>query len=1069
MYTNFPPLEPLSPNEGPFPLSFAQKRLWFLDQWEPDSSAYNVPHTWRLQGPLNKSALEASLDHLIARHESFRTTFQSVEENPVQVIAPPGNISLPFVDVSEMASGDREATIEHWTEEILHRPFALTTGPLWRAMILRVQPDDHLFLLGFHHIITDGFSLSIFFRELAALYQAHIQEKSLDLPSLPLTYADYAVWQQECLQGEVLEQSLSYWRKQLADAPPSLALPTDASRPTHFSYRGARESFTIPPRTTKAIKALSSREHSTLFMTLLAAFQVLLWRYSGQRDILVGTPIAGRTQIELEDLIGFFVNTLVFRTRFQGQPTFRDVLAQVRDTCLDAYDHQDLPFEKIVEELLPTRDPSRHPIFQVMFQVFMKDPDSQLHLEGLKVEKIEPVIQTAKFDLYCKFNERDGSMQGTIEYLTDIFAPQTIRRLISHYQVLLEKLVEDLTGPLTRLSFLTPSEQKCLLEEWNPLPQPTVHPGGLHELVEEQVRRTPDSLALRQEGDHLTYTQLNAVADRWAAALLTLGVGPGVSVALWAERHLEVPIGILAVLKAGGVVVPLDPTYPPDRIQWIVEETQSSFLLTGQDGALKQGPQFGGRTITFSELSAMAKVGDQPKAVQIREDHPLYILYTSGSTGRPKGVVVPHRTLHNLVAWHRQHHRVRAGTISLHFSPFVFDVAWQELFTTWACGGTLVLLSESCRRDATQWVEIVKEEQVEHMFLPTVALHQLADLQEQITSLPQQLKEIFVAGEALHVTPNLTALMGRFTNCQLHNQYGPTETHVVTNESLPQSPEEWPVFPSIGRPLENVQVYVFDEWMQPVPIGVEGELYVGGLSLALGYQQGRSRTAEVFFPHPNSPEPGKRLYRTGDRGRLKPDGRIEFVGRRDHQIKFRGYRIELGEIEGTLRRHPSVQGAVVLFREDTPGDKQLVAYVENLAGTQGDPVTFSSYLKSTLPEYMIPGAWVMVDHFPLTGSGKVNRQALPPPDPAHRTWAINSESPRTPLEEAIAEIWTKILKVEAVGVHDNFFELGGHSLMATQVVVRLRNFLQTPVSLRTLFDHPTIAELAQELETQGQQ
>jgi amino acid adenylation domain-containing protein len=1046
------PIPELRPNlaRPPIPLSFAQQRLWFLEQWQPGGTAYLQTYGWRLQGPLDPGTIEASVKVLMARQDSLRTSFSSIAEHPVQVIGPPTPISLPLHDLTALSESDREEQLQRLVHQDTQQAFDLTLGPLWRVQLIRLGPEEHVLLFTIHHIITDGWSMGIIWKELGDLYSAHLAGQPASLPPLPLQYADFAVWQRQWLQGEVLQRQLTYWRTQLAQAPSSLELPTEAPRPPQQTYRGKRIPFTLPVPLTQALKTLSRQEGVTLFMVLLAAFQILLFRYTDQRDILVGAPIAGRTQSLLEGLIGFFVNTLVLRTQFKGQPTFRDVLRQVRKTCLEAYAHQDLPFEKLVEVLQPARDLSRHPLFQFMFQLFSQ-PNPDFSLPGLQVTP-EPIPhQSAKFDLNCTLRERTGYLQGSMEYSSDLFTLNTIQHFVGHYQHLLEGIVANPDQQIATLPLLPQAERQQLLVEWPNTARDYPRDACLHDLVHLQVGRTPEAIALVCEDHHLTYRELTRRATQLANYLVPLGVGPEVRVGLCHERSPELIIGLLGILQAGGAYVPLDPTYPMDRLRFMLQDSQVAIVVTQE----KLEPLFPQKSLINVCLDRdWAIISGQPAtqpATFLAGNTLAYVMYTSGSTGRPKGVQIAYREVVNFLLDTDRKLKGTAPLVLLATTSLSFDISILELFWPLIFGGRVILASQSQVRDGQQLVERLFSESVTMMHATPAGWRLLLEANWEGQSDLVMLS----GGEALS-EELANQLLNRGDT--LWNLYGPTETTIYSTCAQILSSEKMQI--TIGSPIANTQTYILDTKFQPVPIGIPGELYISGEGLSRGYLNRPDLTAERFFPNPFSQSRGKRLYRTGDRARYRDTGNIEWFGRLDHQVKLRGFRIELGEIEKMLMTHPAVQNAVVLCREDTPNEKQLVAYVIPATGASLEPAILRTYLQTKLPDYMLPAAFVLLDTLPLTPNGKVDRRTLPLPDQTHRAQATASVSPRMPMEDLLAELWRDLLKVDKIGVHDNFFALGGHSLLATQMVARLRTLLQTDVSVRTLFDCPTIAQLS---------
>ena len=1046
-----------------FPMSFAQQRLWFLDQLEPGNSVYNIPAAMCLRGALNGAALEQSLNEIVRRHEALRTTFSVMEGQPVQVIAPGLALTLPVVDLGNLLETEREAEAQRLTIEEAQRPFDLAQGPLLRTTLLRLDKEEHILLLTMHHIVSDGWSMGVLFRELSALYEAFSAGKPSPLPELPIQYADFAVWQRQWLQGETLEAQLAYWKKQLDGVCPVLELPTDRPRPAVQTFRGARQSMVLSKSLTEAVKALSHQEGTTLFMTLLAAFQTLLYRYTGQDDIIVGSPIANRNRSEIEGLIGFFVNTLVLRTDLSDNPTFRELLGRVREVALGAYAHQDLPFEKLVEALHPERDLSRNPMFQVMF-ILQNTPMATLELGGLTLNQLNVDWGIAMFDLTLSMRATEQGLMGFLEYNTDLFNAATISRMLDHFQTLLEGIVANPDQPIATLRLLTEAEWYQLLVEWNDTKVDYLEDLCIHQLFEAQVERTSDATVVIFGDKQLTYRELNTKANQLAHYLRKCGVGPEVLVGIYVERSPEMVIGVLGILKAGGAYVPLDPSYPKERLVFMLEDTCVAVLLT-QERLLEVLPEHGTEVVCLdSDWEAITQESEENPINGASAENLAYVLYTSGSTGKPKGVAMSHRSLCNLIWWQLSS-KLPSGAKTLQFASLSFDVSFQEIFSTWCSGGTLVLISEELRRDAVGLLGYLTDKSVERLFLPFIALQQLAEVADGQGPIPTSLREIITAGEQLQITRPIVSLFSKLTDCTLHNQYGPTESHVVTAFTLTGSPSGWPALPPIGRPIANTQIYLLDRNLQPVPVGVSGELYIGGDSLARGYLNRPELTAEKFISNPFSDEAGTHLYKTGDLARYLPDGNIEFLGRLDHQVKIRGFRIELGEIEAVLSQHLAVQETVVIVREDTPSDKRLVAYLVIKQEPFPTINELRSFLKEKLPDYMVPSAFMFLDALPLTPNGKVDRQALPAPDRVRPELESTFVAPRTPVEEVLAGIWAKVLGLEQVGIHDNFFELGGHSLLATQVISRLRDAFQVELPLRSLFEVPTVADLAERVET----
>ncbi|MDY6950341.1 MAG: amino acid adenylation domain-containing protein [Thermodesulfobacteriota bacterium] len=1049
------------------PLSFAQQRLWFLNRFEPQSPAYNMPFAFRLSGALHVEALGRALNEIVGRHESLRTGFAEVEGTPRQIISPTLVLDLPVIDLRERSKAEREAEVGRLAAEEARRLFDLTCGPLLRATLLRISEQEWVLLLTMHHIAGDEWSMEVLFRELAALYKAFSMGRPSPLKALPIQYADFAVWQRERLEAEELDGQLSYWKEKLAGAPTALNLPADYPRPAMQTFRGGRASRPLlSPAQMEALKALCHRVDATLFMTLLASFKVLLHRYTGQEDIAVGSPIANRNRIELEGLIGLFLNTLVLRTDLSDDPTFWELLGRVREMALEAYAHQDLPFERLVEELRPERDLSRTPLFQVMF-VLRHARKQALAFSGLTVTPMAVDTDTSKFDLILFVAEGPEGLRGTVEYNADLFHGTTVIRMLQHYQCLLEAIIADPDQRVGALPLLTVRERHQLLVGWTDTRTDYPRDRCVHHLFASQAEKRPEAVALVCGDQQMTYGELNGRANRLGHYLQKLGVGPDVLVGICLQRSLEMVVGLLAVLKAGGAYVPLDPSYPKERLAHMLDDAHVAALLT-QTGLLKGLPTHGAKTVCLDadgEVVARER-GANPINDSLTE-RLAYVLYTSGSTGAPKGVAMTHRALCNLIWWQRQNAAPAEGTRTLQFAPLSFDVSFQEIFSTLCSGGTLALISEETRRDPVELLGYLRDQSIERLFLPYVALQQLAEVAEGQERVPASLREVITAGEPLQITRQIVSFFSNVEECRLHNQYGPTESHVVTAFTLKGPPTGWPLLPPIGRPMANTQIYLLDRHLNPVPVGVPGELYVGGEALARGYLKGPERTAERFMPNPFSHEPGARLYRTGDLARYLPDGSIAFLGRMDDQVKIRGFRVEPGEIEAVLREHPGLRDAVVVARDDAPIDRYLAAYVvpvEILAPTIG---ALRGFVKERLPDYMVPSAWVMLERLPLTPSGKVNRLALPAPIRKGPELQGTFVAPKDALERRLTKIFEDVLGVQGIGVKDDFFELGGHSLLAVRLFTQIEQAFGKRLPLATLFQAPAVERLAGILREQG--
>jgi amino acid adenylation domain-containing protein len=1046
------------------PLSFAQHRLWFLEQLQPGTPLYNLPCRAWLYGRLKVDALRDALNEIVARHEALRTTFLSMDGEPIQSIAPELVLDLPLIDLTFLPSENRESEVRRLATEQARWPFDLARGPLIRGRLLRLSEEEHALILTLHHIIADGWSVGVLVRELGTLYQDFSEGKPSSLPGLSVQYADYAVAQRDWLQGPVLQRELAYWKTRFPTLPAPLQLPTDRPRPVLQTFSGARVRFTVPVNTTSQLRALALDEGATLFMTLLAAFQVLLARVTEREDIVVGSPIAGRTRPETESLIGFFINTLALRTDLSGDPTFRELLGRVREVALAAYAHQELPFEKLVEELQPERSLSHTPLFQVMF-VLQNLPRSERRLGELTLRHLEADKGTAKFDIGLSLNEDAGKLQGVFSYNTDLFDQATIERLAAHYGVLLKAIASDPGPRLSALPILTDEESR-LLVEWNSTTREYPRDRCIHQLFEEQAERTPEALAVRFGEQQLTYRELNHRSNLLAHHLRRCGVGPDVRVGLCLNRSLELVVAVLAVLKSGGAYVPLDPAHPGERLTYMLEDAKVTVLMTDLSSSLPPLPSGVALLDLGDQAVATAAVGELP-GNGVCPDNLAYVIYTSGSTGLPKGVAIPHRAVVNLSVAAAREYRIGNSDRVLQAASLTSDFSVEEIFPALISGAAVVVRPPGPIPSSTDLGRLLERHGISIMLMPTAFWHGwVHDIQRERLQLPGSLRVVSIGGEK--VDPAAFALWRELGNGAVRwfNTYGPTETTVEATLHEPGAAARVPAAGAelpIGRPLPNTRVYVLDRHLQLVPIGVPGELYIAGDGVARGYLDRPGLTAERFIPNPFGPGVGTRLYRTGDQGRYRADGSLEFIGRADHQVKIRGYRVELGEVEAALSVHPGVHECAVLAREDTPGDRRLIAYV--VPGD--DPVStgeLRNFLQVRLPDYMVPSAFVLLETMPLTPNGKIDRRVLPAPDESRPDLAAVFVGPRTPVEETIAAIWRQLLRVERVGVHDNFFELGGHSLLATQVIARIRAAFEMELELRVLFEAPTVASIAERIE-----
>jgi len=1057
-----------------FPLSFTQQRLWLLNEMEGGQTiAYNIPIGLRLQGKLDVALLERAFGEVTRRHDALRTTFQLHPQSgaPVQLIHPWSPFHLEVVEVSASHPDEQESQMRRLASQESQRPFDLRTGPLIRARLLRQAADHHILVITMHHIVSDGWSVGLIIHELATLYEAYSQGQDSPLPPLPIQYVDFAHWQRAWMTSQVLEQQLGYWREQLQGPLAVLELPTRGPRPATYSTRGAVRVWRMGRDLSEGAKALSQRQGVTLFMTLMAAFKVLLYRYTQERDLLVGTPMAGRSRRELEGLIGVFINTLVLRTDMRGEPSFGELLGRVKEVALGAYANQDVPFEKLVEELQPVRDMSRSPLFQVMF-VLQNAPMPAFKKGDLVMSPLVIEGVTSKFDLTLSLmEEEDGIILGWLECNTDLFDEPMMLRLIGHYETLLRGIIADPGERISRLPLLTETERRQLLVEWNDTAGDYALDHCIHELFEAQVNRTPQAAALIFESQRLTYEELNQRANKLARYLQASGIGPEILVGISMERSLEMIVALLGVLKAGGAYVPLDPTYPKERLAFMMEDADVKLVLT-QSHLVQQLPDYEAPVICLDtdEDGLIQSQGSRPEdshnlQTGVSPQNLAYVIYTSGSTGKPKGVMTSHQAMCNMILWMQSAYGMTTSDRLLQKTSFSFDASVWEFFWPLIAGATLVVAKPYGDKDGAYMVKTTAEENVTILQMVPSVLQMVVE-QEGFENC-RSLRHLFSGGEALSAAV-CEKYFERLAEARLTNVYGPTETamHVTIWDCERGSKQR--MIP-IGRPVGNTQTCVLDEQMQPVPIGVAGELYIGGVQVARGYVNRADLTAARFVPNPYGREPGERLYRTGDRVRYRTDGGIEFLGRIDDQVKIRGYRIELGEIENVLRQHPGVLEVIVMAREDVPGDKRLAAYVVPESAQELRISELRNHLMAKLPDYMIPSAFMLLEKLPLMSNGKVDRHALPAPEHTRQELEQDYVAPRNAVEEKLAAIFSEVLGVEKVGVEDSFFLLGGHSLSATQVIIRILDVLQADISLRCVFETPTVAGLALAVEQSQRQ
>jgi amino acid adenylation domain-containing protein/thioester reductase-like protein len=1043
------------------PTSWAQERLWFIDHLEGASAAYHVRLAMRLRGSLNQDALQKALDSLVQRHEVLRTVFVGDEGEPWQEVAAGGRFALRVIDLSDCDPREREEQLRRQKIEEAEEPFDLSVGPLIRGRLLRLAAEEHVLLITMHHIVSDGWSVGVLIREFAQLYRAFREGRGDPLEPLPIRYADYAQWQRHWLQGEVLNKQLSYWRTRLEGAAPQLELPTDRARAVVQSYRGGIIRGTLDANLSAQLKALAKRHDMTLFMVLYLGWAMLLSRLSGQQDVVIGTPVANRQRSELEGLIGFFVNTLVLRLRVQDDVQLVELIDQVREVTLGAFDHQDTPFEQVVDALQPERSLSRNPLFQVMF-VLQNAPKGELELPGLAVTPEQSVNNTSQFDLLLSMAELGDRIVAELIYAADLFDRETVERWMACFQALLKSMTEAAGARVGELPILPESERIRVIELFNATKHAYPENKLVHELFEEQAERTPDAVALLYEGQSLTYSELNSKANQLARYLLNEGVRPDELVGVCVGRSLEMVVALLGILKAGGAYVPLDPNYPIERLQYMLESSAPNVVLTHSElRALLPGTK--ARHVALDtqlrEIAGYIEENLRVAELGLTSRNLVYVIYTSGSTGRPKGTAMSHRSMINLIEWHRRTFRVLEGCRVQQFAALSFDVAFQEIFSTLCTGGTLVLLPEWVRRDAMALTEFLSRNDIQRLFVPPLMLQTLAEYSGAMATHPERLQDVITAGEQLHISPQISEFFGQLRGCRLHNHYGPTETHVVTALTLPAACETWPASPSIGRPISNTQIYVLNGHLQPMPVGVPGEIYIGGAGVARGYLRQPELTVNRFIDSPFSAVPHDRLYKSGDLGRWRADGTLDYLGRTDDQVKIRGYRIELADVEAQLARHAQVKEVVVVAREDVPGEKRLVAYLTHQGPTRPTQEELRTHAKALLPEFMIPSAFVVLNSFPVTQNGKLDRRSLPAPDP-EACVSQQYEAPQGPVEQALADLWQELLGVQRVGRHDNFFELGGHSLLALKALFKINQRFGSALKGIDVYKSPTVLELA---------
>ncbi|MEM7126667.1 MAG: amino acid adenylation domain-containing protein [Chloroflexota bacterium] len=1050
------PLKPVGREKSSHPVSAAQRRIWFLEELEEELVSFNLPFAVRLQGELNKEVLRRSVETIINRHEALRTTFTMEDGRPVQVIGPEQKLDIPVTDISDLLAKVRERQLTQLLSDDANRPFDLAEGPLFRTQLIRLAKEEHVFLFNVHHIVFDGWSLGCLYRELDVLYATYLDGKDASLPELPAQYVDFTYWQNERLESPELQRQLAYWTEQLAGAPPLLELPTDMPRPARQQYKGAALQKRISGELTTELRAFSHQQGASLFMTLFAGFQTLLHRYADQDDILIGSPVAGRNLSELEPLMGMFVNTLVLRTNFEDDPTFLELLQQVSVTSLDAFEHQEVPFEKLVEALQPQRSRSYSPLFQIMF-VLQNTPQRVPDYIGTLGAWEETVEHRASMlDMTLYITELDEGMDLWLEYNTSLFAEKTIMRMLTHFEALLHGILQTPTARVSTIPLLSEAERERILIAWNDTSEP--YPEAcLHTLFDDLAIKMTNSVAAIFPSSQLTYGDLQKRSNQLANYLLNQGLSKGTLVGICAERSPEMLVGILGVLKAGGAYVPLDPYYPPDRLGFMMEDSGLSLLLT-QQVLLDSLPKHNAQILCLDrDWRKIANSAQTTPAAIAQLDDPAYIIYTSGSTGSPKGVMGVHRATVNRCQWMWRAYPFRPDEVCSQKTSLNFVDSIWEIFGPLLQGIPTVYIPDAIVKDLNQFIRKLAKERVTRLVVVPSLLNTMLDAVPDLAAQLPKLSIWITSGETL--TVELAAQFKRqLPDRLLLNLYGSSEVAADVTYYEVNAPEEQTVIP-IGQPIANAQIYLVDTAMQPVPVGVVGELYVGGDVLAAGYLNRPELTDERFVPNPFGENESYLLYKTGDLGRYRSDGQIEYVGRTDHQVKIRGFRIELGEVESTLVADKQIQQAIVMVRAESSLGPQLVAYV---VSDNEDEVYVKSICQQALPEYMVPSHIVFLTEMPLTPNGKVDRVALQSIE-LTMTQEETYVAPRNNIEEHLVYIWESLLDVRPIGVKDNFFDLGGHSLLAVQFLARVRDLTGEELALTTLLDSPSIERIANTL------
>ncbi|HRW09241.1 MAG TPA: amino acid adenylation domain-containing protein, partial [Caldilineaceae bacterium] len=1056
---SLPPIQPVA-RVAPVPLSFAQERMWFLQQLAPDNTAYHISLVIRLHGALDVPALECALQALTQRHESLRTIFPVKDGTPHQVILPEHKVSITMVDLTALAADEQEATAIDLVNADLAKAFDLAGAPAWRFTLLTCGPEDHVLYFAFHHIIFDQWSSAVLWQDLANYYHAFAQHRPPVVTPATIQYADYAIWQRSWLQGATLEQLLGYWQKQLAGVS-VLELPLDKPRPPLQTFRGATEFLTLPPELAQTLRQVSSQMQVSPFMLFFATFSVLLTRYTGQEDIAMGVPVANRHHLDVEPLIGTLVNTLVIRTDLSGGPEFAELLQRVRNVLLDAYAHQDLPFEKLVSEVVAKRDLSYTPLVQVLFNM-INTPFAYEHMADLPISLVQFDRGAAQFDLSVTVSIDENlplEPQVAVEYNVELFEPETIRRMLTHYQTLLEAMAANPYQPIAYYAMLKADEIEQLTLAWNQTAMPYPQQRCLHDLVAAQAQKTPNKLAVTFGNSSVSYQTLDERSNQLAHYLQSMGVGPETVVGVYVERSLEMVVGLLGILKAGGAYLPLDPGFPEERLAFMVADADVHTILTSADLADQAPLTARGHLVCLDrDWPAIEQHAITLPTTGVQAHNLAYLIYTSGSTGKPKGVQIEHRNVVNFLTAMRQQPGLDADDVLLAITTLSFDISILEIFLPLVSGARVVIADRLTVVDGRELLRALRQHKVTVMQATPTTWSMLVEAGWHNTPT---LRKALCGGEALS-RPLADAILEQ--GIALWNMYGPTETTIWS--------AVWPVHPGtsqvpIGRPIGNNQLYILDALGSPTPIGVAGELFIGGDGVARGYRNRPELNEERFVADPfvRSGAGHARMYRTGDAARYRADGIVEYLGRLDFQVKVNGHRIELGEVETHIAAHEAVQEAVVTVHENAMGEQQLVAHIVQQQHVTEAPTTteWRNYLRRHLPNYMVPAHFLYLEAFPLTPNRKIDRKALPAPDVFRPELKNQYVAPRNDLELLLANLLAELLELEKVGVLDDFFELGGHSLQATRYVARVGNALRMDLPLWAFLRAPSVATLAEHL------